>query len=104
MLNSLCPLIIRSSKQLLNQPKLHLLTIVNQYQRGVKLTFGKYAGTLEPGIRLNLPIVHQIWKVNMSEEVEEIPKQSLISIDDVTLHIDASVQYKVIDPAKAIIN
>lgn len=79
-------------------------TIIRQYKRGVKMGFGKYLGTMEPGIRLNLPFYHKFVHVDMREHIANIKKQSLISRDNVTFYVDASVQYKIVDPEKAVFN
>ena len=79
-------------------------TVVPQYQRGVRLGFGKYVGMVEPGIRLKIPFYHQIHKMDTRDFVMDIPKQSLISMDNVTYYVDASVQYKVVDVYKAVLN
>src|SRR5438105_5037000 len=85
-------------------PKRYFLTVIQQYQRGIKLSFGQYKGTLEPGLRLAIPIYHNIIHVDVREFIEQLPKQSLISDDNVTFYVDASVQYKIEDPVKAILN
>jgi len=72
--------------------------------RGVRLSLGKFSGVLEPGLNLKVPIYHQVYKVDMRETLTQIPRQSLVSGDNVTIHVDASVQYKTIDAQKAILN
>ena len=81
-----------------------LFTIVKQWEHGVKLNFGKYVSTLKPGIRLNIPYYHQIYKINMADRVRHMNSQSLISKDNVTFHIDSSIQYKVVDARKSLLN
>ena len=78
-------------------------TIIPQYQRGVKLNFGKFVGVLEPGIRLNIPIYHSIYKADMRINTRDIEDQSMISSDNVTFYFDASVQYQIVDPKKALL-
>ena len=80
------------------------LTIVKENERAVKLNFGKFHSVIEPGLRLKIPYYHLIYKVNMANCILNIPKQSLISKDNITFTIDSSVQYKVIDAKKSILN
>lgn len=80
------------------------LTVVKEYERGVKLNFGKFHSVLQPGLRLRIPFYHSIYKVNMTNSILNIPTQSLISKDNITFTVDSSVQYKVIDAQKAVLN
>jgi len=82
----------------------NLFTIIKENERGVKLNFGKFNSVLEPGLRLQIPFYHIIYKINMANCILNIPKQSLISKDNITFTIDSSVQYKVINAKNAILN
>lgn len=82
----------------------NIVTIIPQYMEGVRMNFGKLGKILQPGLRLKIPIYHQVYKVDMREDIVKIPKQSLVSADNVTIHIDASVQYKVVDAKKSVLN
>lgn len=85
------------------QNRRNFFRIIPSWENGVKLGFGKYIDTVEPGMRLNIPFYHRIYKVNMADRVQDMSKQSLISKDNVTFYIDSSIQYRVIDAKKAII-
>jgi len=80
------------------------ITVVAHWQRAPKYTFGRYKTTLEPGIHFYLPFVHRIKKINMYDLFSDLEKQSLISKDNVTYHIDASVQYRVVCAEKTVNN
>jgi len=76
---------------------------VNQYQRGVKLRFGRYVKTLEPGWRLVFPIFESMKRVDIRIKAVDVPDQEAITRDNVSAKINAVIYYKVCDAAKAII-
>ena len=79
--------------------------LVQQYERGVVLRFGRLQPHIrEPGLQLIVPVVDRLTKVTMQTVVMGIPAQGAITRDNVTLTVDAVVYYRVIDPVKAIIN
>jgi len=79
--------------------------LVQQYQRGVVLRFGRLLPHLRtPGLQLIIPFVDRLTKVSMQTVVMGIPAQGAITRDNVTLTVDAVVYFRVIDPVKAIIN
>lgn len=80
------------------------IRIVKQYERGVQLRFGKYIRTKEPGLRMMIPYVDRMIKVDMRTltwVLEE--RQEIITKDNVTVHVDAVVYFNVIDPVKAVL-
>jgi regulator of protease activity HflC (stomatin/prohibitin superfamily) len=79
--------------------------LVQQYQRGVVLRFGRLLPAVrEPGLRLIIPFVDQMTKVPVQTVVMDIPSQGAITRDNVTLSVDAVVYFRVTDPAKAVVN
>ncbi|MDP2925443.1 MAG: SPFH domain-containing protein [Nanoarchaeota archaeon] len=80
------------------------LKIINQYERGVKFTLGKYTGIMEPGLRIVIPIFQRFDRVDMRQATIELPPQEVITKDQVSLRIDGVVFYKVKDPEKVILN
>ncbi len=76
---------------------------VNQYQRGVKFTMGRYSSTAEPGWRLVLPIFQMMKKVDMRITTIDVPDQDAITKDNVTIKINAVLYFKVRDAKTAII-
>lgn len=76
---------------------------VNQYERGVKFTFGKYSKMMEPGLRLVFPIIQSCKKVDIRTKVVDVPNQEAITKDNVAIGINAVVYYKVFDASKAIL-
>jgi regulator of protease activity HflC (stomatin/prohibitin superfamily) len=79
------------------------LKVINQYQRGVVLTLGKFTGVRQPGLRIIIPIIQQMTRVDMRSTPIDVPKQEIITKDNVTAGVDAVVYFRVLDPAKAIL-
>ncbi len=76
---------------------------INQYERGVKFTLGKYTGTMQPGWRIVLPIFQSMKKVDVRVKAVDVPDQETITKDNISAQINAVIYYKVSDAAKAII-
>jgi len=79
------------------------LKVVNQYQRGIVLTLGRFTGVRQPGLRVIVPIFQQMSRVDIRSTPIDIPKQEIITKDNVTAGIDAIVYFRVVDPAKAVL-
>lgn len=79
------------------------IKVINQYERGVVLTLGKYSGMKEPGLRYVVPIFQRLIRVDVRSTPIDVPKQEIITKDNVTVNIDAVVYLRVVDPAKAIL-
>jgi len=75
---------------------------VNQYQKGIVERFNAYEKTVEPGLRIIMPFVERIYRVNMREQVIDVPPQEIITEDNVVVTIDAVIYYQVIDPKRAL--
>jgi len=80
-----------------------VLRQINQYERGVLFTMGKYIETKIPGWRVVIPIFQMMKKVDMRVKAVDVPNQEAITKDNVSCQINAVIYYKVIDAAKAII-
>jgi len=79
------------------------LRIINQYERGVVLRLGKYKRTLSPGLNVVNPFFDKVTKVDVRTRPMDIPKQEVITKDNVTVNVDAVVYAKVINPQKAVL-
>ncbi len=79
------------------------IKILKEYERGVMFTLGRFTGVKGPGIILVVPIVQQIVKVDLRVIVLDVPKQDVISRDNVSVKVNAVVYFRVVDPSKAII-
>ncbi len=75
---------------------------VNQYERGIVERWNAYEKTVDPGLRYVLPFAKRIYRVNMREQVIDVPPQEIITEDNVVVTIDAVVYYQIIDPKKAL--
>jgi len=76
---------------------------VNQYERGVKFTFGKYTGIMEPGWRLVWPIIQFYRKVDMRLKAVDVPDQKAITRDNVSVNVNAVIYYSVFSAELAIL-
>jgi len=75
-------------------------TLVRQYQKGLKETFGKYTKSLDPGLHFILPLVQQVKKIDMRERTLDVPRQDVITKDNASVTVDAIVYYKPTDARK----
>jgi regulator of protease activity HflC (stomatin/prohibitin superfamily) len=76
---------------------------INQYERGLLFSFGRFTRILEPGWRLALPVVQSFDKVDIRTKAVDVPEQDAITRDNVSIKINAVIYYKVFDASKAII-
>ncbi len=76
---------------------------VNEYQRGVMFTLGKYSGTKMPGWRIVIPIFQSMRKVDIRIKAVDVPDQEALTKDNISVHINAVIYYKVSSAEKAII-
>ena len=73
------------------------IRVINQYERGVVLTLGRYSGVKNPGLRLLIPYIQSMRKVDVRSTPIDVPKQEVITKDNVTVSVDAIVYFKVIE-------
>jgi regulator of protease activity HflC (stomatin/prohibitin superfamily) len=80
-----------------------VIHIFREYERGVIFTLGRFTGIKGPGLVLLIPFIQQKVKVDLRTIVLDVPTQDVISHDNVSVHVNAVVYFKVMDPQKAII-
>ena len=80
------------------------LRVINQYERGLILTLGKYSETRNPGLTWVLIVFQKLIKVDMRIDTTDIPKQEVITKDNVPAGINAVVYFQVKIAEKAILN
>lgn len=76
---------------------------INQYERGVMFTLGKYTGTKGPGWRIVVPVFQMMKKVDIRVKAVDVPDQEAITRDNISVKVNAVIYYKVADAAKAVI-
>jgi regulator of protease activity HflC (stomatin/prohibitin superfamily) len=79
------------------------IKIIKQYERGVILTLGRYTGIREPGLRVVIPALQQLIKVDVRSTPVDVPSQEVITRDNVSIKVDAVVYFRVMDAAKAVL-
>lgn len=74
--------------------------IIRPYQKGLVERLGKYQRTADSGLTIILPFLEKIIKVDMREQVVDVPPQAVITKDNVAVEVDAVVYYEITDPVK----
>ncbi|HSO39241.1 MAG TPA: SPFH domain-containing protein [Labilithrix sp.] len=77
---------------------------VNQWETGLKFTFGKFAGLAAPGLNFVVPGVQRLVKIDTRVRNRDLPQQAVITADNVTAWIDAVIYFKVVDVERATLN
>ncbi|MGC8520692.1 MAG: slipin family protein [Steroidobacteraceae bacterium] len=77
--------------------------VLNEYERAVMFTLGRFTGIRGPGIIILWPIIQRMSKVDLRVIVLNVPKQDVITRDNVSVKVNAVVYFRIVDPAKAII-
>lgn len=75
---------------------------INEYERGVVYTMGRFTGVLDPGWKIVIPIFQTFRKVDIRTKAVDVAKQETITKDNVSIKMNAVIYYKVSDPAKTI--
>lgn len=80
------------------------IRIISPYQKGVVERLGRYVRTAQPGLTLIIPFLDTLRKVDMREQVVDVPPQEVITKDNVVVTVDAIVFYEATDPVKLVYN
>lgn len=80
-----------------------VLRQVNQYERGVMFTLGRYTGMKQPGWRIVIPVFQSIKKIDMRVKAVDVPDQRAITKDNIAVSVNAVIYYKVVDASKAVL-
>ncbi len=76
---------------------------VRQFERGIVFTLGKYSGMRGPGLHVIIPYIQTMTRVDVRTTPIDVPKQEVITKDNVTVGVDAIVYFRVLDPSKALL-
>src|SRR5687767_15731171 len=79
------------------------IRILNEYERGVLFTLGRYTETRGPGLILVIPIVQRMVKMVQRTIMLDVPTQDVISRDNVSVKVNAVVYFRIVDPDRAVI-
>lgn len=79
------------------------IKVINQYERGVVLTLGRFTGIRQPGLRVVVPVFQKLIRVDVRSTPIDVPKQEIITRDNVTVAVDAVVYLRVIEASKAVL-
>ena len=76
---------------------------IDEYERGVKFTLGKFTKIMKPGWRLVFPVFQSYRKVDIRTKAVDVPEQEAITKDNVSVKINAVIYYKIFDASKSIL-
>jgi regulator of protease activity HflC (stomatin/prohibitin superfamily) len=79
------------------------LRIFREYERGVIFTFGRFTGVRGAGLRIVFLGIQQMVRIDLRVRVLDVPTQDVISRDNVSVHVNAVVYYRVVDPEPSVI-
>jgi regulator of protease activity HflC (stomatin/prohibitin superfamily) len=79
------------------------LNVLNEYERAVVFTIGRFTGIKGPGLVLIWPVLQRMRRVDLRVIVLNVPKQDVITRDNVSVKVNAVVYFRIVDPGKAII-
>lgn len=80
------------------------IRIVRPYEKGLVERLGKYQRTADSGLHIIVPVIDKMTKVDMRENVVDVPPQEVITKDNVVVTVDAVVYYEATDPVKLVYN
>ena len=76
---------------------------IDDYERGVKFSRGKFSKRMDPGWNIVLPICESYKKIDIRTKAVDVPEQDAITKDNVSVRINAVIYYKIFDASKAIL-
>jgi len=79
------------------------IRIVQEYERGAVFRLGRFVGLRGPGLVLLIPYVERMWKVDLRVITLDVPSQECITLDNVTVKVDAVIYFRVVEAADAVL-
>ncbi len=80
------------------------IKILNEYERGVTLTLGRFTGVKGPGLIFLIPGVQQMFRMSTRVVVLDVPPQDVITRDNISVKVNAVIYFRVVDPQAAVLN
>ena len=80
------------------------IKVLNEYERGVTLTFGRFTGVKGPGLIILIPGVQQMFRISTRVVVLDVPPQDIITRDNISVKVNAVVYFRVVNPQAAVLN
>src|SRR5258706_6591150 len=77
--------------------------VLREYERAVVFTLGRFTGIKGPGLIILIPVLQQMVRVDLRTVVLDVPPQDVITRDNVSVKVDAVIYFRVVDPAKSMI-
>jgi len=78
--------------------------VVQEWDRGVVFTLGRYAGIRRPGLRFIIPVLQQMELVDIRERVVDVPPQEIITKDNVLVTVNGVIYYRITDPRMSLVD
>ena len=82
---------------------LRSIRVIPEYERGVVFTLGKFSGIRSPGLNFLIPIIQRMQRVDMRLATAEVPRQEVMTKDNIPMLVNAVVYFRVTDPEAVII-
>lgn len=79
------------------------IKILNEYERGVVFTLGRFTGVKGPGLIFIIPVIQQMTRIDLRVIVLDVPPQDVISRDNVSVKVNAVIYFRIMDPERAVI-
>lgn len=79
------------------------IRIIKEYERGVVLRWGRFHSVKQPGIRFLIPFIDQMFRVDLRVVTMDVPKQEMMTRDNVPVTVDAVVYFRIVNPEDAML-
>jgi len=80
------------------------IKVLNEYERGVTLTLGRFTGVKGPGLIFLIPGIQQMFRISTRVVVMDVPPQDIITRDNISVKVNAVVYFRVVNPQSAVLN
>jgi regulator of protease activity HflC (stomatin/prohibitin superfamily) len=80
------------------------IKVLNEYERGVMLTFGRFTGVKGPGLVIVIPMIQEMFRISTRVVVLDVPPQDVITRDNISVKVNAVVYFRVVNPQAAVLN